>query len=114
MSLLHKDAVDLFKGLHSNHEIITLCVRWYVTYKLRYRDLVEIMAERHVDVSPHYHYAVGTTVRPSIRKTLAALRSIGGYLLAVRRNVHSIQRAMGVPLPCSAVIRSLEMVKSQG
>lgn len=35
-----------FKGLHFNHEIIVLCVRWYVTYKLSYRDLVEMMEER--------------------------------------------------------------------
>jgi putative transposase len=26
-------------------------VRWYVTYKLSYRDLVEMMAERHVDLA---------------------------------------------------------------
>jgi transposase-like protein len=31
--------------------IIILCVRWYVTYELSYRDLVEMMAERGVDVS---------------------------------------------------------------
>ena len=31
--------------------IITLCVRWYISYKLSYRDLVEIMAERGVDVA---------------------------------------------------------------
>ena len=37
---------------HFNSEIITLCVRWYVTYKLSYRDLAEMMAERHVDVAP--------------------------------------------------------------
>ena len=41
----------LFKSRHFNHEIITLCVRWYVTYKLSYRDLVEMMAERNVDVA---------------------------------------------------------------
>jgi transposase-like protein len=50
MSSLHKDTADLFKGRHFNHEIITLCVRWYVTYKRSYRDLVEMMAERNVDV----------------------------------------------------------------
>jgi hypothetical protein len=27
-------------------EIIELCVRWYLTYRLSYRDLVEMMAER--------------------------------------------------------------------
>ena len=31
--------------------IIVLCVRWYVTYKLSYRDLVAMMAERGVLVS---------------------------------------------------------------
>jgi transposase-like protein len=32
-------------------EIIELCVRWYLTYRLSYRDLVEMMAERGVTVS---------------------------------------------------------------
>ena len=32
-------------------EIIELCVRWYITYRLSYRDLVAMMAERGVDVS---------------------------------------------------------------
>ena len=32
-------------------EIIELCVRWYLTYRLSYRDLVEMMAERDVTVS---------------------------------------------------------------
>ena len=32
-------------------EIIELCVRWYLTYRLSYRDLVEMMAERGVIVS---------------------------------------------------------------
>ena len=31
--------------------IITLCVRWYIIYKLSYRDLVEMMAERGIDVA---------------------------------------------------------------
>ena len=51
MSLPHEAATELFRGRHFNHEIITLCVRWYVTYKLSYRDLVEMMAERHVDLA---------------------------------------------------------------
>jgi transposase-like protein len=37
---------DLFKGRHFEQEIIILCVRWYLRYKLSYRDLVEMMAER--------------------------------------------------------------------
>jgi transposase-like protein len=37
---------DLFKGRHFDREIIILCVRWYLRYKLSFRDLVEMMAER--------------------------------------------------------------------
>src|SRR6202522_913282 len=37
---------ELFKGRHFDREIIVLCVRWYLRYKLSYRDLVEMMAER--------------------------------------------------------------------
>jgi transposase-like protein len=32
-------------------EIIELCVRWYLTYRLSYRDLVEMVAERGVTIS---------------------------------------------------------------
>ena len=37
---------ELFGGRHFDREIIILCVRWYLRYKLSLRDLVEIMAER--------------------------------------------------------------------
>src|SRR6202042_2884908 len=37
---------ELFKGRHVDREIIVLCVRWYLRYKLSFRDLVEMMAER--------------------------------------------------------------------
>jgi transposase-like protein len=42
-----KPSAALFKSRHFDHEIITLCVRWYLTYKLSYRDLSEMMVERH-------------------------------------------------------------------
>jgi transposase-like protein len=32
-------------------EVIELCVRWYITYRLSYRDLVEIMAEHGIQVA---------------------------------------------------------------
>ena len=38
--------VDLFKGRHFEREIIVLCVRWYLSFKLSSRDLVQIMSER--------------------------------------------------------------------
>ena len=49
-------------------EIIELCVRWYITYRLSYRDLVGMMAERGVVVA---HSTMGATpptrtVKPAI------------------------------------------------
>src|SRR5215213_10444831 len=44
-------APSLFRGRHFDRAVIILCVRWYITYKLSYRDLVEMMAERCVDLS---------------------------------------------------------------
>jgi len=38
----------LFKGRHFDREIIVLCVRWYLTYKLSSRDLVQMMEEREI------------------------------------------------------------------
>ena len=36
----------LFRGRHLMDEVIVLCVRWYLCFKLRFRDLVEMMATR--------------------------------------------------------------------
>ena len=41
-----KDIDWLFNGRHFDREVIILCVRWYLRYKLSLRDLVEMMAER--------------------------------------------------------------------
>lgn len=61
MNLPQESSATLFKGRHFDQEIIALCVRWYVTYKLSYRDLVEMMAERHVDL-------VHTTIMRWVRR----------------------------------------------
>ena len=37
---------ELFEGRHFDREIIVLCVRWYLRFKLSFRDLVEMMSER--------------------------------------------------------------------
>jgi transposase-like protein len=41
----------IYRGRRFQSEIIELCVRWYLTYRLSYRDLVAMMAERGVRVS---------------------------------------------------------------
>ena len=45
------DIDDLFKGRHFDREIIILCVRWYLRFKISFRDLVEMMAERGVSLA---------------------------------------------------------------
>ena len=42
---------DLFAGRHFDRDLIILCVRWYLRYKLSFRDLVEIMSERGLRLS---------------------------------------------------------------
>jgi DDE domain len=44
-------APELFKGRHFDQEIIVLGVRWYLTFKLSSRDLVQMMAERGISLT---------------------------------------------------------------
>jgi transposase-like protein len=37
---------DLFKGRNFEREVITCAYRWHLRYKLSYRNLVDMMAER--------------------------------------------------------------------
>src|SRR5260221_1415963 len=41
-----KSVEKLFEGRHFDREVIILCVRWHLRFKLSLRDLVEMMAER--------------------------------------------------------------------
>jgi len=41
----------MFAGRHFDREVILLCVRWYLRYKLSLRDLVEMMAERVLELA---------------------------------------------------------------
>ena len=42
---------ELFKGRHFDQEIVVHCVRWYLSFKLSYRDLVAMMGERGIDLA---------------------------------------------------------------
>lgn len=46
---VERDAI--YRGRRFQTETIELCVRWYITYRLSYRDLAAMMAERGVVVS---------------------------------------------------------------
>ena len=56
-------AQELFKGRHFDREIIVLCVRWYLTFKLSSRDLVQMMAERGYPVGSYDDLALGAALR---------------------------------------------------
>ena len=48
MILLPSDTPTLFKGRHFDRLLIIQAIRWYITYKLSYRDVCSLMAERGV------------------------------------------------------------------
>ena len=65
---------DLFKGRHFDREIIILCVRWYLRFKLSFRDFVEMMVERGISLA---HTTIMRWIRAlcsGIRKALEPLR----------------------------------------
>jgi transposase-like protein len=49
---IHKALRSILCARHFDAEIIVMCVRWYLQYKLSYRYLAEIMAGRGVSVAP--------------------------------------------------------------
>src|SRR5450755_911743 len=94
-------------------EIIELCVRWYITYRLSYRDLVEMMAERGVKVAHstilrwvtryvpefekrwnRFSRAVGTSWRYTTRSTSRARPSIScsAAIVELRPHKHAFAR----------------------
>jgi transposase-like protein len=46
-----KSIGDLFSGRQFDREVIILCVRWYLRFKLSFRDLVEMMAGRRLSLA---------------------------------------------------------------
>jgi transposase-like protein len=81
--------------------IITLCVRRYISYKLSYRDLVEIMAERGIDVAHSTILRWVTRFVPEFEKRWDRYRRrVGGSwrvdetYVCVRGKWHSLYRAV--------------------
>jgi len=101
----------IYRGRRFQTETIELCVRWYITYRLSYRDLVAMMAERGIIVShttvmrwvmryvPEYERRWARFARPigsswRMDETAVSVRGGRRYLFrAVDRNgksVHSL------------------------
>jgi hypothetical protein len=97
-------------------DIIELCVRWYISYRLSYRDLVEMMAERGVKVAHstilrwitryvpefekrwnRFSRAVGTSWR--VDETYLSIRAQWHYLLPRGRQAGQDRRFLAPPRP---------------
>jgi hypothetical protein len=65
-------------------EVIVTCVRWYLKFRLSYRDLACLAAELGVAL---HHLALSGAVCGGVRITLGCIRTAGGPILACRRNL---------------------------
>jgi hypothetical protein len=72
----------IYRRRSFNAEIIELCVRWYISYRLSYRDLVELMADRGGRCIAHHDHAMGDPIRARVRRALEPIRSTRGQLVA--------------------------------
>jgi transposase-like protein len=60
-----KDIDGSFNGRHFDREFIVLCVRWHQRYKLSFRDITEMMAERGLSLAlTTIHEQEGAVERP--------------------------------------------------
>jgi transposase-like protein len=102
--MMNRAARDpMYWGRHFAPETIELCVRWYITYRLSYRDLAAVMAERNIVVShttimrwvlryvPDYERRWARFARPAgsswrMDETAVSVRG-GRHYLIVRWNV---------------------------
>ncbi len=64
MAISWADLNKLFKGWFFEQEIIIRCVRGYLRFKLSFRDLVEMMAERGLSLA-HTVILNNTKLQPS-------------------------------------------------
>ena len=67
----------IYRRRRFDAEIIELCVRWYITYRLSYRDLVAMMAQRGIVVS-----------HTTIQRTLLIHGARSAILAAQRKTEH--------------------------
>ena len=63
-----KSMEELFEGRHFDRDVIILCVRWYLRFKLSLRDLVEMVGGARSLVGAHDDHAVGQRYAPEFVK----------------------------------------------
>jgi hypothetical protein len=75
---IERDAI--YRGRRFQTETIELCVRWYITYRLSYRDLAAMMAERGIVEA---HTTIMRWVLRYVRYARRASDGRGLYLLVM-------------------------------
>src|SRR3982074_1188980 len=93
----------IYRRRRFDAEIIELSVRWYITYRLSYRDLVAMMAERGVSVSH-------TTIHRCLMHPVAVpLLEAGQPFVSMKRNKASLRS----PVPAFALATFSEEAQAQ-
>jgi chromosome segregation protein len=86
-----KSVEELFKGRHFDREIVILCVRWYLRFKLSLRDLVEMMAERGLSMAIR-PLCAGCSATP--RSSRNAGDGLPGRFARLRRGIATLDHEM--------------------
>src|ERR1700744_12944 len=98
---MNGDRPALFRGRHFADEVMVLCVRWYLRYSLGYRDLAEMMVERHLSVDPstiwrwvqRYAPELNARIRRELKPTNGSWRTLARS--SARRWLHQAILARG-------------------
>ena len=96
-----RDRDQIYCKRKFDNEIIVLCVRWYISYRLSYRDLVEIMAERGLSIA---HTTILRWVNRYVpefekrwnrfSKTIGSSWRVDETYISIRGNWHYLYRAV--------------------
>src|ERR1700730_17636866 len=90
----------LSKGRHFDREVIILCVRWYLWFKVSLRDLVEMMAEHGLSMA---HTTIMRWVQryaPEFEKRWRRFARAGRPVMAGRRDIRQDPRQVVLPVSC--------------
>jgi len=96
-----KPVPEEFKWRHYEPEIILCCVRWYLRYSLSYRDLMEMMQERGLEIIhttiyrwiQHYAPELEKRVKPFLKTPNGSWRIDETYI-KIKGKWHYLYRAV--------------------